>query len=175
MVVATGRHPTLAIVTTLATAILLAPVIAAHETHDPHAGQPALSVAGVQPGSPADAAGLQAGDAILSLDGCEIGASSDALRATYDEVARAAGEHFAESPIADHPIAGGVRRLFKSVGIDPSRYRPSGEALVRRAMALQGASSTQLSTLSYGEEKPANPGHDEYAWQQNRRVELVYH
>ena len=45
---------------------------------------------------------------------------------------------------------------------------------VRRALLLQGASDAQLSTVSYGEERPAAAGHDETAWAKNRRVEIVY-
>jgi peptidoglycan-associated lipoprotein len=45
---------------------------------------------------------------------------------------------------------------------------------VRRALLLQGASEGQLSTVSYGEERPAAAGHDETAWAKNRRVEIVY-
>lgn len=45
---------------------------------------------------------------------------------------------------------------------------------VRRALMLQGASDGQISTVSYGEERPAVPGHDEAAWSKNRRVEIVY-
>ena len=45
---------------------------------------------------------------------------------------------------------------------------------VRRALMLQGAADTQLSTVSYGEERPAAAGGDEGAWTQNRRVEIVY-
>jgi peptidoglycan-associated lipoprotein len=45
---------------------------------------------------------------------------------------------------------------------------------VRRALLLQGASETQLSTVSYGEERPAAAGSDEAAWAKNRRVEIVY-
>lgn len=45
---------------------------------------------------------------------------------------------------------------------------------VRQIMELQGVGANQLSTVSYGEEKPAVDGHDESAWSQNRRVELVY-
>ena len=45
---------------------------------------------------------------------------------------------------------------------------------VRRAMLLQGAADAQISTVSYGEERPAAPGHDEAAWAKNRRVEIVY-
>lgn len=45
---------------------------------------------------------------------------------------------------------------------------------VRRMLEFQGVSPAQLSTVSYGEEKPAVAGHDESAWSLNRRVELVY-
>ncbi len=45
---------------------------------------------------------------------------------------------------------------------------------VRRALMLQGAGDTQLTTVSYGEERPAMAGSDESAYGKNRRVELVY-
>ena len=45
---------------------------------------------------------------------------------------------------------------------------------VARALRLQGAANLQLSTVSYGEERPAVPGHDESAWAKDRRVEIVY-
>ena len=35
-----------------------------------------------------------------------------------------------------------------------------------------GVSAERLSTISYGEEKPADPGHDEAAWAKNRRDEI---
>ena len=35
-----------------------------------------------------------------------------------------------------------------------------------------GISAERLSTISYGEEKPADPGHDEAAWAKNRRDEI---
>jgi peptidoglycan-associated lipoprotein len=45
---------------------------------------------------------------------------------------------------------------------------------VRRALTLQGVSESQITTVSYGEERPAVTGHTEEAWARNRRVELVY-
>jgi peptidoglycan-associated lipoprotein len=45
---------------------------------------------------------------------------------------------------------------------------------VRRALMLQGATEGQITTVSYGEERPAVTGHDEQAWSKNRRVEVVY-
>lgn len=36
-----------------------------------------------------------------------------------------------------------------------------------------GVSSDRISTISYGEEKPLDPGHDEEAWAENRRGHFV--
>lgn len=44
---------------------------------------------------------------------------------------------------------------------------------VRRALLLQGVNETQLTTVSYGEERPAVQGSDESAYSKNRRVELA--
>jgi len=44
---------------------------------------------------------------------------------------------------------------------------------VRRALLLQGVNEAQLTTVSYGEERPAVQGSDETAYAKNRRVELV--
>ena len=43
---------------------------------------------------------------------------------------------------------------------------------VVKTLVLLGASDNQLEAVSFGEERPADPGHDEAAWAQNRRVEL---
>jgi peptidoglycan-associated lipoprotein len=45
---------------------------------------------------------------------------------------------------------------------------------VRRALLLQGATESQIATVSYGAERPAVAGNDEPAWSKNRRVEVVY-
>lgn len=45
---------------------------------------------------------------------------------------------------------------------------------VERMMRSQGVTAGQLEVVSYGEEKPAVSGHDESAWQMNRRVEVGY-
>jgi peptidoglycan-associated lipoprotein len=45
---------------------------------------------------------------------------------------------------------------------------------VRRALMLQGVTDPQITTVSYGEERPSVAGSDETAYSRNRRVELVY-
>ncbi len=45
---------------------------------------------------------------------------------------------------------------------------------VRRFMLAEGVLPNQMSNLSYGEERPADPGHGEQAWRLNRRVIIQY-
>jgi len=45
---------------------------------------------------------------------------------------------------------------------------------VKRMMTLLGASESQIETVSFGKENPKNPGHDETAWAENLRDDIVY-
>jgi len=45
---------------------------------------------------------------------------------------------------------------------------------VKAAMKIYGAQDGQVEATSYGEEKPVATGHDEEAWRQNRRADIVY-
>lgn len=45
---------------------------------------------------------------------------------------------------------------------------------VRRLLLIQGASASQISTVSFGEERPAVDGSSESAYAMNRRVEITY-
>lgn len=45
---------------------------------------------------------------------------------------------------------------------------------IAQILMLNGVSSSQIKTISHGEELPAAQGHDESAWSKNRRGELSY-
>ncbi|HWM28864.1 MAG TPA: peptidoglycan-associated lipoprotein Pal [Woeseiaceae bacterium] len=45
---------------------------------------------------------------------------------------------------------------------------------VRRMLLIQGATAEQISTVSFGEERPAAMGSDDESYAQNRRVEIKY-
>ena len=45
---------------------------------------------------------------------------------------------------------------------------------VKRSLVLLGAKEEQLESVSLGEEKPKNDGHDETAWAENRRADMLY-
>lgn len=40
-------------------------------------------------------------------------------------------------------------------------------------LSVNGIAASRVETVSYGEERPAAPGHDDESWALNRRVELV--
>jgi peptidoglycan-associated lipoprotein len=43
----------------------------------------------------------------------------------------------------------------------------------KQYIVTAGVSAGRLSTISYGEERPADPGHTEAAWAKNRRAQFV--
>ncbi len=45
---------------------------------------------------------------------------------------------------------------------------------VRQMMVLLGVKEDQIESVSFGEEKPRNPGHDEAAFSENRRADIRY-
>jgi peptidoglycan-associated lipoprotein len=45
---------------------------------------------------------------------------------------------------------------------------------VRKAMSALGVSDNQMEAVSLGKEKPKATGHDESAWAENRRADIVY-
>ncbi len=45
---------------------------------------------------------------------------------------------------------------------------------VKRALSLLGVKEEQIESVSLGEEKPKNPGHDDAAWAENRRADILY-
>jgi peptidoglycan-associated lipoprotein len=44
---------------------------------------------------------------------------------------------------------------------------------LREALAKLGVDPSRVRTISYGKDKPVDPGHDESAWSKNRRGEFV--
>ena len=45
---------------------------------------------------------------------------------------------------------------------------------VSKRMTILGISSDRIETVSFGKEKPKSTGHDEQAWSENRRSDIVY-
>jgi len=45
---------------------------------------------------------------------------------------------------------------------------------VKKMMSVLGVPESQMETVSFGEEKPMAEGHDESAWAENRRTDIIY-
>lgn len=56
------------------------------------------------------------------------------LAARRERVATRLRAEWTPSELGEEPTVAALRRLFKAAGTDPSRYRPSSEALVRRLL-----------------------------------------
>jgi len=97
---------------------------------------------------------------------------SSEVREQYRELLAAHARYLAANPAARLRLEGHAdERGSREYNIGLGERRAQA---VRNLLLLQGASAEQLSTVSYGEERPAVLGSDEEAWSLNRRVELVY-
>jgi len=101
----------------------------------------------------------------FDFDKADIGADSQTVVAAH-------AQYLSKNPaqkvrLEGHADERGSREY--NIGLGERR----GQA-VRRALLLQGVAEVQLSTVSYGEERPAAAGSDEQTYALNRRVEIVY-
>jgi len=97
---------------------------------------------------------------------------SSEVRSEYRPIIEAAAGYLAANPNASVALEGHAdERGSREYNLALGERRAQA---VQRQMVLIGASASQVRTLSYGEERPADPGHDETAYGLNRRVEVLY-
>ncbi len=94
------------------------------------------------------------------------------ISSEYSEVLAAHARRLAANPgvsvrLEGHADERGSREY--NIGLGERRAQA-----VRQALMLQGVNSVQITTVSYGEERPADSRSDEDAWAKNRRVEIAY-
>lgn len=94
------------------------------------------------------------------------------IRPEYNAILQAHARYLSANPgsrvrLEGHADERGSREY--NIGLGERRAQA-----VRNVLLLQGATSSQIATVSYGEERPAVIGSDEEAWSLNRRVEIVY-
>jgi peptidoglycan-associated lipoprotein len=94
------------------------------------------------------------------------------IRPEYVDTLRAHAEYLVNTPSARLVIEGHCdERGSREYNIALGERRANS---VKRFLEAEGVSPVQLDTISYGEERPVDPGHNEAAWAKNRRAELVY-
>jgi peptidoglycan-associated lipoprotein len=97
---------------------------------------------------------------------------SSEIKAEYTALITAHARYLASNPSIRVRLEGNTdERGSREYNIGLGERRAQS---VRRALTLQGVTDAQITTVSYGEERPAVTGHTEEAWARNRRVDIVY-
>jgi peptidoglycan-associated lipoprotein len=97
---------------------------------------------------------------------------NDALRSQDKAVVELQGRYLAQHPDVHVTVAGNTdERGGSEYNLALGQRRAQS---VKTALGLLGVKDTQVEATSYGKEKPKATGHDEAAWQQNRRADFMY-
>jgi DNA/RNA-binding domain of Phe-tRNA-synthetase-like protein len=82
---------------------------------------------------------------LLTLEGVSVRERDEALEAEVGRVCASFRERYGTGLSSEVPGAADARTLYKALGIDPTKTRPSNEALLRRA--LKGEALYRINTL----------------------------
>ena len=94
------------------------------------------------------------------------------IRSEYIDTLRAHAEYLVNNPSASVTIEGHCdERGSREYNIALGEQRSNA---VQRFFEAEGVRSSQINSISYGEERPEDYGHSEAAWSMNRRAVLVY-
>jgi len=105
---------------------------------------------------------------------------SDTVHFDFDSSSVKGAEKSKVSAVADYLKANSMDAVEIEGHCDERGTEEYNRSLgERRALALReqlvslGVGADRIDTISYGKDRPADPGHDESAWKQNRRGEFV--
>ena len=118
-------------------------------------------------GQDINAPGADSGGRIIYFD-----FDSDAVRADARPIIESHADYLLNNPAAAILLEGHTDELGTreyNIGLGERR----GNA-VRRVLLASGVDPQQIEVVSYGEERPAAAGQDEFAYAENRRVEIAY-
>ena len=94
------------------------------------------------------------------------------IRSEYVDTLRAHADYLINNPSAMVTIEGHCdERGSREYNIGLGEQRANA---VQQFFETEGVSASQINTISYGEERPEDPGHSEAAWAMNRRAVLSY-
>src|SRR5207244_3891123 len=75
---------------------------------------------------------------ILQMDGVRVQETPPELKKMLDELANQNAAKYKDAPLGEIPTVRQIRAIFHRSGLDPTRYRPSSESLLRRAVKGKG-------------------------------------
>ena len=124
------------------------------------------------PGSGQGSSALRDPNNILSRRSIYFDYDSDQVKDQYRPLVEAHARYLQGNRSARMTIQGNTdERGSREYNIALAQRRADS---AKRMMQLLGAGETQIETVSFGKEKPKNQGHDETAWAENRRDDIVY-
>src|SRR5262245_10221827 len=82
---------------------------------------------------------------VLLLDGVRVQEQDEALAAEIEAYGVELRQRFGDAKSGEVPGAADARDLYKAMGLDPTKTRPSNEALLRRV--LKGEALYRVNTL----------------------------
>ncbi len=131
------------------------------------AGTAGATEGGAWTGSPLDDP-----NSLLSTRVIYYGYDVSEIQTDYQDVVVAHGSYLAANPEVRVTVEGHAdERGSREYNIALGERRANA---VKRLLLAQGASERQVTTISYGEERPADIATNEASWASNRRVELAY-
>jgi peptidoglycan-associated lipoprotein len=144
-------------------------------------GAPGAQTQPVNPGSVArvDLTGKPAGKSpltdpgsILSRRSIYYDLDSYEVKDQYKELVEAHARYLRDNPKSKMLVQGNTdERGSREYNVGLGQRRADG---VKRMLLLLGAKEDQVESVSLGEEKPKDEGHDEAAWSKNRRSDILY-
>jgi DNA/RNA-binding domain of Phe-tRNA-synthetase-like protein len=75
---------------------------------------------------------------MLEFRGVRVQQTPSELKMMLEELAAGVVGHYKSVTISEIPTVKAVRTIFHRTGVDPTRYRPSSEALLRRVLKGKG-------------------------------------
>jgi peptidoglycan-associated lipoprotein len=149
------------------------------DERNPGATTPGAATSGAATGSVAGSANQGAGQnplkdpsSILSKRSVYFDFDAYAIKDDYKSMLEAHARYLQANRNARMTVEGNTdERGSREYNIALGQRRADA---AKRMMLLSGATEAQIDTVSFGKEKPKNPGHDESAWAENRRDDLAY-
>ncbi len=126
----------------------------------------------VDPADYADSRNLDNPDSVLSQREIFFEFDRSNVRSEYLPIIQAHAEYLQANPSARMLLEGHAdERGSREYNLGLGERRGNS---VRDLMLANGASSSQIEVVSYGEERPVCRQSSESCWERNRRVEIVY-
>ena len=135
-------------------------------------GSSGASTSGARAGGAWGGSQLQNPDSLLYTKTIYFDFDQSTIRSEFIDVLRAHAGYLLANQGASVLIEGHAdERGSREYNIGLGERRANA---VKRFLEAEGVASSQINTLSYGEERPAALGNDEVSWAENRRAVLVY-